>query len=139
VLTQCCSVLRGVLLGSSSCCTKLSVCCSMLQSVAVCCSVLRFFGLKVARLEHFASCCACVATCCRVSQCVAARCSVLLESCSSCPFFITLCVCSSALLCAVDGCRVLQCAAVCCSVLQCVAVFGLKVARVAHAIQGGED
>ena len=81
------------------CCSVFPVCCSVLQRVAVCCSVLQCVTLvpNGAVDDH-------VAVCCSVLQCVAARCSVLQ--------------------CAAVCCSVLQCAAVCCSVLQCVtAVF----------------
>jgi len=88
------------------------LCCSVLQCVAVRCSVLQ-----------------CAVVCCSVLQCVAVRCSVLQ----------CVAVCCSVLQCVtvVQICSrgpsvshtanhvmhsVLQCVAVCCSVLQCVAV-----------------
>jgi len=71
-----------------------SVCCSVLQCVAVCCSVKANYSFLHAYVIS-------------VLQCVAVCCSVL--QCEGRLFFLT-CVCH-------------QCVAVCCSVLQCVAVW----------------
>ena len=98
------------------------MCCSVLQCVAVCCSVLLFADPLVAaqatqgRLKCVAVCCSvlwCVAVCCSVFQCVTVRCSVLqcvavcrLPRCSAvCKRQLAVC------------CSVLQYVAVCCSVL----------------------
>ena len=66
------------------------LCCSVLQCVAVCCSVLRKWT-QIIRV-----------VCCSVSQCVAVCCTNRLRS---------------YLLCVAVCCSVLQCVAVCCSVL----------------------
>jgi len=65
---------------------------SVLQCVAVCCSVLLCVVVYCSMLQ-------CVAVCCSVLQCVAVWCSVLQ--------------------CVAVWCSVLQCVAVCCSVLHC--------------------
>ena len=80
----------------------IAVCCSVLQGVAGCCSVLqcgwRRYGAAVATAAACCSVLQSVAGCCRVLQCVAVCCSV-------------------------DGggmalpLRLLQCVAVCCRVL----------------------
>ena len=98
---------------------KLQVCCGVLQCVAVC-----FSGRAVS-----CSVLECVAVCCSVLQCVAvyiAHCSVLL-GCSrqenSYLQRVVVCQCVAVQYVAVR-CSVLQCAAVYCSVyctLQCVA------------------
>jgi len=94
VLQVCCSVWIGVCRDSQ---TRLLVACgtcvtvSVLQCVAVCCSVLQ-----------------CVAMCCSVLRCVAVCCSTCVAVCCS------TCVTVYALL--YLCCSVLQCAAACCSV-----------------------
>jgi len=86
-----------------------SVTCSVLQYVAVCCSVRKWCCQR--RLRCVAECCSVLqraqvalstspAVCCSVLQCVAVCCSVRRWRCQ----------------------HHLQCVAVCCSVLQCVAV-----------------
>ena len=95
---------------------------SVLQCVAVCCSIC---GIK-----QCPSCLAvwqwcilqCVAVCCSVLQCVAVCCSVL--QCGAVWYCNTrlisrIAVCCSVLQCVAVCCSVLQCVAVCCSVLQC--------------------
>jgi len=70
--------------------------CSVLQCVAVCCSVLRCVNTEACRGRALSSSCSvlqCVAVCCNVPQCVA--------------------VCCSVLQCVAGRCRVLQCVAVC--------------------------
>jgi len=79
------------------------MCCSVLQCVAVCCSV------PLCLLQCF---CLFLNTRCSVLQCVLVCFSVLL----------CVAVCCSVLLCAAVCCCVLQCVAVCCNVLLCVAV-----------------
>ena len=74
--------------------------CSVLQYVAMCCSVL-FADVGGIQVGDLVQCV--IAVCCSVLQCVAVYCSVSLQSVSM-------------------FCSVLQCVAVCCSVLQCVAV-----------------
>ena len=81
---------------------------SVLQCVAVCCSVCHHtacISLSVSRKR--------VAVCCSVFQC----CSVLhlLQCLSSYRMYLPLCVLKAC-------CSMLQCVSVCCSVLQCVAV-----------------
>ena len=75
--------------------------CSVLQCVAVCCSMY-WNVLSVSRSNL--STLQCIAVYCSVLQCIAVCCSV---------YWIFLSVCRADL-------GVLQCAAVCCSVLQCV-------------------
>ena len=96
-------------------CGGLLVCCSVLQSVAVCCSVCLYLELCLdldlngLTVHSGGLCCSvlqCVAVCCSVLQCVA--------------------VCCSVLQCVAVCCSVLQCVAVYCSVLQCVAVCVLS-------------
>jgi len=113
-------------------------CYSVLQCVAVCCSVSHRTQSGVFRV-----CCSvkqCVAVWSRVLQSVAVCCS-LLQSVAVCCIelnglsprvqsqMISLCisnvspkVCCSVLQCFAVFCSVLQCVAVCCSVSQCVAV-----------------
>ena len=110
--------------------------CSVLQSVTVCSSVfvclVRFRRVSVVQ---------CVAVCCSVLQCVAACCSVLqcvLQCVVVCcglwkgchaPFKQVKCVAVC--------CSVLQCVAICCSMLQYVAVCCSMlwfVEGVSHAI-----
>jgi len=111
-----CSVLQCV----AVCCSVLqcvqcdAVCCSVLQCVAVCCSVCSV-------LQCVAECCRVlqsVAECCSVLQCVAAR-----KSHTSTPHPVENASCS-VLQCVAVRCSVLRVAyvAVCCSVLQCDAV-----------------
>ena len=75
--------------------------CSLLQCVAVWCSVLQN----------------CVV--CKVLQCVALCCSVCMHFDAQVLFQNTICVCS-ALHCGAECCRVLQCVTMCCSMLYCV-------------------
>jgi len=96
--TVCCSVLQCVAL-------CVAVCCSVLQCVAVCCSV-----------------------CCSVLQCVAVCCGMLQRVCCYQIVFVILAtfggVCCSVLQrvlqCVVQP-YVLQCVTVCCGALRCVA------------------
>jgi len=131
------------------------VCCSVLQCVAVCCSVplsvsfcIVFHATKDA--HHTLSFCSvflgllsvflhvlrvcvlqCVAVCCSVLQCVAACCSVLQCVAVRCSLFLGLLSVFLQVLrvcvlqCVAMCCSVLQCVAACCSVLQCVAVVFL--------------
>jgi len=82
-----------------------SVCCSLLQSVAECCSVLQLGGhshepsrgceVCCSVLQCVAVCCSvlqCSAVCCSVLQCVAAWCSHELSGCSQ---VSNMCVCVS--------------------------------------------
>jgi len=89
---------------------------SVLQCVAVCCSVLQCVADSVLQ---------CVAVCCGVLRCVAVCCSVLSSAADSCVaegVLRCVAVCFSVLQCVAVCCSVLQCVAVCCSVLQSVAV-----------------
>ena len=94
------------------------MCCSVLQRVAVRCSMLqqkkRRLG-KVSRVRGVAACCSVLqrdAVYCNVLHCVVAKTAQTRSSFS--------CV----LQCVALYCSVLQRVAVCCSVLQCVAVCG---------------
>jgi len=107
---------------------KISVCCSVLQCVAVCFRVLQRGGnlkfvLICNELLHEGSIRPChtppritqlerlrVAVCCSAFQCVAVCCSVM-----QC---VAVCLQCFAVCCSVFA----TCVAVCCSVLQCVAV-----------------
>ena len=112
ILCTCCSVLqrvaacRSVLHRGALCCT----CCSVLQRVAACCSVLN-----------------CVAVCCSVMQCVRARavpcavavcCSMLEHVLRHALYWRRAAYLTRVAVC----CYVIQCVAVCCSLLPCVAV-----------------
>ena len=94
------------------------VCCSVLQYVAVCCSVLQCVAVASYQSPPYQVCCSAlqrVAVCCILSvttvpgvwQCVAVSYSAL-----QC---VPLCV----LQCVAECCSVLQCVAVCCSVPLC--------------------
>ena len=93
---------------------------SVLQCVAVCCSVLQCVVVPVGGNSHvawvavFCSVLQCVAVCCRVLQCVVVP--VGGNSHVAC-----VAVCCRVLQCVTVCCRVLQSVAVCCSVLQCLA------------------
>ena len=87
------------------------MCCSVLQFVVVCCSVLPAKGPNE---PEVCSVLQCVAVCCSVLQCVAVYCSVLPAKRR---------LSRMSLRCTVY-CNVLQCVAVCCSVLQCAAGKG---------------
>ena len=92
--------------------------CSVLQSVAMCCSVLQCVAVWTCiRGTQYLSC---VAVCCSVLQCVAACCNVL--QCVAVYRSVSQCVDMYlgdpvSFVC----CSVSQCVAVCCSVLQRVA------------------
>jgi len=120
------------------------MCCSVMQCIAVCGSVLQFVALvattpktrtRAPRLSRrislipgvsVAECCPVV--CCSVLQCVAVCCSVLQCVAVCCRVVQCVAVCCCVLLCAVC-CSALQyvavyysvsrCVAACCSVLQC--------------------
>jgi len=103
-----------------------TACCSLLQSVAVCCSVKSRWWLSSiagARAQRVAVCgsvlqCSvlqCVAVCCSELQCVAVR---GLDG-GSLRLQVNV---HRMWQCVAVSCSVLQCVAVCCSVLQCVAV-----------------
>jgi len=109
----CCRVLQCVVTG---CCSVLQCCvcvwqfmfCSVLQYVAVCCSMLlqgvvTCYKLHSAVYMYGGSC---GAVCCSVLQCVVAGCCSVLQRC----------VCRWYVMC----CSILQSVAVCCSVLRMV-------------------
>jgi len=109
-------VLRCVAVGVV-CCSG----CSVLQCVAVCCSVLQ----RVAVIAVWCSMLQCVAVCCRVSQLEfseASSCNERALLSESSELLKCVIVCGSALQCVAAWCVVLQYAAVCCSVLQCAFV-----------------
>ena len=97
--------------------------CSVLQCIAVCCSVsgeLYSTLLLVCSALLFVA----IEVSCSEFQCVAVRCSVLqwanvLDSFLLLTLLQWVAVCCSVLQCF----EVLQCVAVCCSVLQCAAVY----------------
>jgi len=115
-------------------------CCSVLQYVAVCCSVVatstyRAIGASRGKVTAICMCTFCVAVRCSVLQCVAVCCSVLQFRCN---VYIPCHRrrkrrrhCTMHVLC----CSVLQCVAVCCSVLQCVAVLLQRARTVPSAPQ----
>jgi len=116
--TMCCSVLQCVAVCCSLC---VAVCCSVLQCVAVCC--------RCVWISHVTNtmCCSvlqCVAVCCRVLQCVAVCCRCVWMS------HVTYTMCCSVLQCVADMYKWVishtQCVAVCCSVLQRVAACVLQ-------------
>jgi len=117
----CCSELQWAAVCSLSNldCTRACCCCSVLQFVAVSCSV---FALQLG-LYAWMLVVQCVAVCCSVLQCVVVGYSVLRQRVAVCSLSnldctLTRCCCS-----------VVQCAAVCCSGLQrvvvCCNVFAL--------------
>ena len=109
----CCSVLRDQPHVGRS----LFACCSVLQCVAVCCSVSQCVADQPhVRRSLFACVLQCVAECCSVSQCVAVCRSVLQSVAESC----------SVSQCIAECCSVSQCVAVCCSVLQCVSSLAIE-------------
>ena len=105
--------------------------CSMLQCVAVCCSVTGVHKTGCTSVHHdthrtqhthYSHVLQCVAVCCSVKT--------LRHECHACAQVALMsvvsaqeqCVCCSVLQCVAVCCSVLQCVAVCCRVLQCVAV-----------------
>jgi len=131
------AMLQRARVRSSSCSVLqcVAVCCSVLQykSKTQCCNVRRYAALVAAWcsvmqrdavvLQCDAVCCSvfqCVAVCCSVLQCVVVCCSVLkcVEVC--CSVFQWL-QCKSKMQCC-NVRRYVALVAVCCSVLQCVAV-----------------
>jgi len=78
-VTVCCVILHLSPEDAGSVLQCVAVCCTMLQCVAVCCGVLQCVAVVV--------CCTwlqCVAVCCGVLQCVAVCCSMFLtELCST--------------------------------------------------------
>jgi len=89
-----------------------SVCCSVLQCVAVRCSALQ-----------------CVAMCCSVLRCVAVCCSLLKSVAVCCSLLQSVAVCCSLLQCHLNS-RFLR-DSVCSGVLQCIAV---RCSTMQHAI-----
>jgi len=110
--------------GVCICSVCVAMCFSVLQYVAVCCSVLQFhtrcpggatgvciFGRVLQRLyaDAFTMCVLqCVAVCCSVLQCVAAT-----HLTRECLYHVCVAVRCSVLQCVC--CRVLQCVVLCCS------------------------
>jgi len=139
---QCVAVCCSML----QCVQCVAVCCSMLQCVAVCCSML-----QCVQCVAVSMCCYCV------SQpnlrlwvlhvwykCVAVCCSVLqyVAVCPVCCSVYMLLLCQSAKRACVGVARVVQ---VCCSVLQCVKCVAVSTCCYCGSqqhkisIQGGED
>jgi len=109
-----CDAATGIILPATH-----SALCSVLQCVALCCSVLHLICHKY-QPHTLVVCCSalqCAVVCCSVLRCVADRCRVV--------------VFCSVLQCVAQCCSVLQCVAVCCSVLQCAAVCCSVLQRVA--------
>jgi len=126
-----------------------AVCCSVLQRVAACRSMLQrlqcvfntlstWMQIAIGSRLYCSAMLQCVVLCCSVLQCIAVRCSAL-QCVAAClrytvdliadrDWVTLLQVCCSAMMQCVAFCyvavccRVLQCVAVCYSVLQCVAV-----------------
>jgi len=106
------------------CVAVCSVCCSVLQCVALCCIVLQFVAVCCSVNGALSDAWSC--TCCGVSQCVAVclqRVAVPMSSYQAClglrfPYVKVLQCVAVCSLC----CSVLQCVALCCNLLQCVAV-----------------
>jgi len=104
------------------------MCCSVLQFVAVCCSVfVLFLCSRIVRV-----CCSACAMCCSVVVLVYFPrvggfwgCVAVYRSVSQYVALIMCCSCAGgSSVCFPVCCSVLLCVAVCCSVLQCVAVCG---------------
>jgi len=92
---------------------------SVLQCVAVCCSMLQYVSVRSGVLSCDAACCSVlqrVAACCSVLQCVV----VCYRSTGNTNAWNGDKDGRSVLQCAAVRCSVLQCDAACCSVLQCV-------------------
>jgi len=100
---------------------RITVCCSMLQCVAVYCSLLQYIAVCISVLQ-------CVAVYCSVLQYVAVSCNVLQFpnfyccSCSCCCCYYCHTEMTSMVTRATAQSRRGRCVAVCCSVMQCVAV-----------------
>ena len=98
--------------------------CNTLQHTATHCSMWQC-AISQNRLDVEDSLVQCVAVCCSVLQCVAACCSVLQYvavcylSKSTWRRGLSSSVCCSVLQCVAVCCSVLQCVAVCCSMWQC--------------------
>jgi len=126
-LEQTLSVLQQANRAATPCCNKpTSMWCS-----TVCCSVLQYVAVRYSALQCVAVCCSvvqCVAVCCSELQCVAIRDRnqkdglPLLSVPMRCSQLQCVAVCYCVLQCVAVCCSALQCVAVCCSVLQCVAV-----------------
>jgi len=106
-----------------------SVCCGVLQCVAVCCSHMH---TPVTCIQSVLQCAAvCCSECCSMLQCVAVCCSVLQYVAVCCSMLQHVAVC----------CHVLQCAlvrvAVCFSVLQFVAVTCTRSITCIPSLQSG--
>jgi len=100
-LLRCVAVYRRVSLYVAVCCA----CCSVMQHVAACCSVLHD---------------SCDAVCCSMLQCVAVCNRILMPEINSRTIRVpSVLQCVARHFC----CSVLQCVAMCCCVLQCVAGF----------------
>jgi len=102
---------------------SVAVRCSVLQgvAVAVCCTgtvhFLLGFGVCCSVLQYITACCSalqCFALCCSVLQCVAVCCV------GTVPYLVGFGACCRVLQSVAVCCSVLQCVAACCSVLQCV-------------------
>ena len=119
----CCSVLQCVAVRCSVLQTYIHTWHLVLQSVAVCSSVLQCVQCVADVHTHSASC---VAVCCSVLQCVAVCCSVL-----HCVADIH----THSVSCVAVCCSVLQCVAVCCSVLQTYIHTRHPVLRVLQVLQ----
>ena len=89
-----------------------AVCCSKLQCVVTCCSVLQWC------VSHLLRSSAPHHSCCSVLQCVAVHYTVLQCVAVCCSMLQYVTMCRSMLQCVVVRCSVLQRVAVCCSVLQ---------------------
>jgi len=124
----CCSVLQSVAVCPSRPWTLnwqcVAVCCSVLQCVAVCCSVLQCVpkdpGPYIGSDQGNGN--KRVAVCCIVFQRVAVCCSVFVVETKEAILY---------------GCKENECVAVCCSVFLCIAVWCILLQCVASGIKGG--
>ena len=125
------------------------VCCSELQSVAECCSVLQCVAVPSNWLKEMCSVWKRVAACCSVLQwivvlgiwlkevckCVAACCNVLQRVAACCSVLQRVAACCSMLYRVAACCGVLLCVAVSCSVLQSVAMSGIWLKEVFYILK----
>jgi len=117
-------------------CICVAVCCSVLQRIAVCCSMYISYLVttwragetmaSVSVLQRVAACCSAlqrVAVCCSVLQfaCIIPRDNLTCRRDNG--FCICVAVCCSVLQCVAVCCSVLPCVALCCSVLQYVYII----------------
>ena len=101
------------------------MCCSVLQCVAACCSLLQFAAVWPIQFSEVWVVCVC-----GHPYLLSIHTGVCVACCSVCSVLQCVAVCCSVLQCVTMCCSVLQRVAMCCSVLQCDAVFPVWVACV---------